>query len=105
MLQPHHSKLSPLQQVLPTGNNFGGSNLNTLPSKRFIDGEIWSSFVLFIRGLGSLSIQILSLILVTIWFWCVLAAVRIALGWEKKIDPITAQKPERVPFMGTLSGS
>ncbi len=112
MLQPYQSKLSrpglshPRQQMLPTGNSFGGSNLNNLPSKRFTRVEILSRFGLLTQEFVELSIQFLSLILVTIWFWGLLAAVSITLGWEKKIDPITtAPEPLRVPFMGTLKGS
>jgi hypothetical protein len=108
MLQPHHSKLSapglshPRQEMLPTGNNFGGSNLPVLPSKISTPVDLVSRFVLIAQELSELSIQLFSLILVTIWFWCLLAAVRIAFGWERKID-LTLPKPERVPFMGTLT--
>jgi hypothetical protein len=110
MLQPYHSKSSqqglshPHLKTLPTGNSFGGSNLYILPSKRFIPIGLGSRFVLIAQELAELSIQLFSLILVTIWFWCLLAAVSIAFGWERKIDPIRLQKPDRVPFMGTLTG-
>jgi hypothetical protein len=109
MLQPHHSKLSHQElshlhrQMLPTGNSFAGSNLlRTLPSKRFTPNEFASRFVSIVQELSELSIQLFSLIVVTIWFWCLLAAVRIAFGWDRKID-LTFRKPERVPFMGTLT--
>jgi hypothetical protein len=111
MLQPHHSKLShqelnhPHRGMLPTGNNFGGSNLSTLASTRFTLAEIPSIFGSVAEKSSTLLIQILSLILVTIWFWGLLAAANIALGLAKKIDTIAAPKPERVPFMGTLTGS
>jgi hypothetical protein len=109
MLQPYHSKsfpqgLShPLRETLPTGNNFGGSNLITLPSKIFSPTEIVSNFVSIGRKSSELLIQLLSLILVTIWFWCLLGAVNIALRWGKKIDTITVHKPVRATFMGTLT--
>ena len=111
MLQPHHSKLShpglrhSHGQMLPTGNNFGGTNLNTQPSKRFTPAEIIGNFGSITEKSSTLLIQILSLIVVTVWFWGLLAAVNIVLGLEKKLNTITAQKPERVPFMGTLTGS
>jgi hypothetical protein len=111
MLQPHHSKLSHQGlsylhgKPLPTGNNFGGSNLSALASTRFTPAGIASSFVLLAGKSSELLIQLLSLILVTVWFWGLLAVVNIALGWEKKIGTITPQKPERVPFMGTLTSS
>jgi hypothetical protein len=111
MLQPHHSKLSLpglnhlRQQILPTGNSFRASNLlDTLPPKRFTLTEINSNFVLFTQKSSEVLIQLFSLILVTIWFWCLLAAVGIAFGWERKIDGITLRKPERVPLLGTLPG-
>jgi hypothetical protein len=111
MLQPNHSKLSHQglrylhRKPLPTGNNFGGSNLSTLPSTRFTPAEIASIFVLLAGKSSELLIQLLSLILVTVWFWGLLAVVNIALAWEKKIGTITPQKPERVPFWGTLTSS
>ena len=111
MLQPYHSKLShqglshPHGQMLPTGNNFGGSNLNTLPSTVFTLAEIPRILGAFAEKSSTLLIQVLSLILVTIWFWGLLAAVNIILSLEKKIDTITSQKPEGVPFWGTLTGS
>jgi hypothetical protein len=110
MLQPHHSKLSHrglshTQEMLPTGNSFGGSNLSTLPSTRFTPAKIASNLVSFAGKSSELLIQLLSLILVTVWFWGLLAVVNIALGWEKKIGTITPQKPERVPFLGTLTSS
>ena len=110
MLQPHNSKLSheglryPLRQMLPTGNSFGGANLTTQPSKIFTPADLLSNFVLLSQKSSELLIQLFSLILVTIWFWCLLAAVRIVFGWERNIDTITSQKPERVPYMGTLTG-
>jgi hypothetical protein len=108
MLQPHHPKLSHQElshtrQMLPTGNNFRGSNLRTLPSTRFTPAEIFSRFVSIAGKSSELLIQLLSLILVTVWFWGLLAVVNIALSWEKKIGTITPQKPERVPFLGTLT--
>jgi hypothetical protein len=109
MLQPHYSKLShrelshPQRRLLPTGSNFGGSNLNALPSARFTLAEIISKLALFVEKSSELLIQLLSLILVTVWFWGLLAVVNIALRWEKKIGTITPQKPVRVPFLGTLT--
>ena len=89
--------------MLPTGKSFGGSNLNTQPSKIFTPADLLSKFVVLMQKSPELLIQLFCLILVTVWFWCILAAVRLAFGWERKIDAIT-QKPERVPFTGTLAG-
>jgi hypothetical protein len=106
MLQPYHSKLShqgssyPRRQILPTGNNFGGSDLNTLPSPRFTRSAIVSSFVLLTQKSSELLLQLFSLILVSIWFWCLLAAVGIILRCESKIDTIT-RKTEGVPVKST----
>jgi hypothetical protein len=110
MLQPHHSKLShrelshPCREILPTGNSFCGSNLlHTLQSKRFAPADLVSNFVLLNQKSSESLIQFFSLILVTIWFWCLLAAVTIAFGWERNIDTIKARKPETVPKKGTFT--
>jgi hypothetical protein len=110
MLQPYHSKsphpgLShPFSEMLPTGNNFGGSNLNPLPLKISTPTGVISIFVSIVQKCSEFLIQLFSLILVTIWFWCLLAAVGIAFGWDRKIDNLKSRQPERVPFPGTLTG-
>jgi hypothetical protein len=103
MLQPHHSKLShpglrhSHRQMLPTGNNFGGSNLINLPSKRFTPAEIISSCGAITEKSSTLLIQLLSLIVVTVWFWGLLAAVNIVLGLEKKINTSQQKNPKEYP--------
>jgi hypothetical protein len=64
------------RQILPTGNNFGASNLDILPLRRSsqaIATPTISNYLIFAPRLSLLAIQILSIILLVIWFWCLLA--------------------------------
>lgn len=83
MLQHRYSKLSSLesnrrsQQMLPTGNGFGGSNLNINRSEQLVFSIVTSSEVIpdctrSIDGRASspLVIEVGKIVLLACWLWC-----------------------------------
>jgi hypothetical protein len=87
MLQHRYSNLSSLessrrsQQILPTGNGFGGSNLNINQSEQLVFSIVTSSEVIpdctrSIDGRASspLVIEAGKIVLLACWLWCSIGA-------------------------------
>jgi hypothetical protein len=86
MLQPRllrsSSFITPLvRQKLPTGNGFGGSNLNIVRLQELVVPIINSSFLIADRKLSSntqqqspLIIEVGKIFLLALWLWCSIGA-------------------------------
>jgi hypothetical protein len=87
MIQPRYSRLSALSkktlisQNLPTGNDFGGSKLQTTQPQELVFSIVTDSvsvsdytIPIKIEQPSPLVVEVGKIVIVAIWFWCLIGA-------------------------------